>query len=874
MSRNMRELVEVQGGFKPSVQLPSDFFDEKLNRHFVENFIPNEDILNIFKSIRDSLQANAEDRARLFAGTFGTGKSDLMLMIANYITRSSDDLLLAPFFERLRRLDHAKAESIYLARLQKPPFLLVLLQADIANTFSSFVLNGLANSLEKFGLENLLGKTYYRAALDLIASWEQQRPDNINRLEEVLETDHGRTLSSLKTDLKGSRADSALDIFQEAIQKAIGMPFAPTAVIERPADAFSDVSRKLVADNHYAGIFVIADEFTHLLQKLAESAAAADSKAIDNLAEVAVRSGQNQVHFYVVSLESFASVQGSTKTSQLALERSGGRFKEYTLRSQNTEELISVAIGKLVSPDQFFEHAQTQFDDLLNLAMRLWDSRTTGKKSRDWLSKIVVQGCFPLHPLTTYCLPRLNEVLAQNQRTMFSFIWDRDRGLNKFIAEASAEPQNGWVPLLSLDRMFYYFETNLNEKRLELQLAYQDASRKLTSRQIEQGLEGRLLRSLVMLEVANQRADLEILRHSVGLPISKEPEVTQAISKLEQAGVAYPSQAGFYQLVKRGGVDPITLRRQIEQRAQTVLSSPLDTLNAQYKPHDVEAERYNSARGTWRQLTARFISPTGLDSPATLVQALQQNDGLLWYVVTNSEQELEQARSKALQLTRQHSQLVIAVPRTPTDLLVRLQRKYGLEALRASPDYQTADHQDILNDAGLIGKDYINAFQTTRQSFERPQNFDWYRAGRTVTVTMPAHLSSLATTVMKDVFPDTPPHKTRQHLKPTGKSTYVQQALDQILQTPFKLPANKKRKSAVEAILLDGARELGYIYQCGREKGYEEYDICVPDKRLKDSLRIWMVLEDELKKETPWIEISNVLSNPPMAYTHRCYSSY
>lgn len=326
MNRMMRDLVEVQGGFKPSVVLPGDFDDKELNRHFVQSFIPNEDILAIFKSIRDSLQTNAADRARLFAGTFGTGKSDLMLMIANYLTRPADDPLLTPFFERLRRLNHATAESIYQARLHQPPFLLVLLQAEGAVTFSSFVINGLARTLEQKGLKHLLGKTYYQAALDLIDGWEQNYPDYIQRLNDELEQNYGRTLTRLKNELQDIRGDSSLELFREVVQKMMGMNFEPAAEVRRPADAFMDVAQKLVDSRQYSGVIVIADEFTPLLHKLAEADGAADAKAIDNLAEQAERSGQYQLHFYVVSLESFTSIRASSQASQLALERTGGRF--------------------------------------------------------------------------------------------------------------------------------------------------------------------------------------------------------------------------------------------------------------------------------------------------------------------------------------------------------------------------------------------------------------------------------------------------------------------------------------------------------------------------------------------------------------------
>lgn len=687
-------------------------------------------------------------------------------------------------------------------------------------------------------------------------------------MSEALETNHGRTLNQIKHDLKGSHADSALEVFRQAVFKANGMHFQPNTVIERPSDAFADVAKKVVANGQYSGIFVIADEFTHLLQKLGESPTAADSKGIDNLAEAAVRSGQEQLHCYVVSLQSFASAQGSSQVAQAALERSGGRFSQHELRSQNTEELLSASIEKLISADHLFDKAERQCDDLLTLAMRLWGSRATGKTDREWLRETVVQGCFPLHPLATYCLPRLNAVLAQNERTMFRFIWDEDQGLNRFISEASGDASDGWISLLSLDKLFGYFESTLEEKRPDLLQAYQQASQTLSAQQIESGIEGRLLRALVMLDVAsgdaNLRADRDLLRHALGLAPSKISEVAAALNQLEQAGIAYPSQSGHYQLVKPGRANPLELRRQIERRAQELPGSPIELLNAHYQPEDIDAQKYNSERGTSRCLTARFVSPAWLLSPSSLTQALQDKDGLLLYVVAASKQELEQAHSTALQLTRQHDQLVVAVPRNPTDLIVRFQRKRAWEYLRDNDNYKTQDYQDLLRDTGLVGRDYSTAFGQALHLFEQPSNFDWFRGGRTVTVTTPTALSHLATTAMSEVFPTTPAHRTRQHLKPSGKSMYLEKVLDKILQVPFQIPVKKGgKKTAEEAIIIDGGVELGLINQVRQTGGYATYELCVPTNQQKNSKAVWLLLDEQLRQGTSWAQIVNTLTSRP-----------
>ncbi len=866
MARMMRDLVQVQGNFKPSVQLPNDFVDEKLNRHFVESYIPTQETIDFLLSIRDSLQPHSDKRARLFSGTFGTGKSDLMLMVANYVTRPSEDPLLIPFFKRLRNLNDAKAEAIYQARQGKPPFLLVLLQSDTAITFSSFVLDGLARSLENANLGSLLDKTYYRSALDLIESWEHDWPDNIRRLSEVLETDYGHTLNQLRHDLSGPYGDSALEVFRPAVLQATGMPFHPTAVIQRPADAFSTVTKQLPSE-HYSGIFIIADEFTHLLQKLADSPTAADSKAIDNLAEAADRSGHHQLHFYTVSLESFASAQGSTKSAQIALERSGGRFITSELRSQNMEELISASIAKLVPVSNLFQGVQAQFDDLLTLATKLWSGRATGRSDRDWLNETVVKGCFPLHPLTTYCLPRLNATLAQNERTMFSFIWDTSRGLAHFIEKAKGEVgPNGWLPLLSLDLLFAYFEANLKEKRPDLLLAYQQASSTLSAKQLEDDLEGRLLRALVMLEVAggdpNLRADHELLRHALGLAPSEHLAVTPALKQLEQDGIAYPSQSGYYQLVKPGRANPLELRRLVQQQAQELPGSPIELLNASNKPNNVEADRYNSERGTNRQLTTRFVNVAELSSPSVLTQALQGQDALLWYVIAASEQELEQARSTALKLTRQYDQLVLAVPQKPLDLVIRFQRVLALRKLRTDSNFMSSDYQALLADSGLVGQDYNTAFHEALRLFDQPSRFEWFHGGRTVTVITSAYLPSLATTMMNEIFPTTPANKTPQHLKPTGKSKYLRDALNQILQDEIPM-AEGKKLSAVDAILMNGAYELGIIYYVDKKKGFKVYNVCAPDAKQRNSYAVWLQINEQLQNGVAWSEIVEKLLNRP-----------
>ncbi|GHO75231.1 hypothetical protein KSD_30020 [Ktedonobacter sp. SOSP1-85] len=873
MPEMMRDVVQIQGGFKPSVQLPRHFFDKESNRHFVQNYIPTQETLDVFLKVRDSLQPNSVHRTKLFTGTYGTGKSDLMLMISNYVTCSADDPLLAPFYEKLRNLDKDKAASIYNARLGLPPFLLVLLQADTAITFSSFVLDGLEKELTRIGQQNVLGRTYYRAALDRIDLWEKGHPENIHRLKKELQENHSCTLAQLKRDLAGPNADSALNTFRAATLQAIGLPFHETAVIERPYEAFERAAGALVKSGEYSGIFIIADEFTYLLQKLAEPATASpDIKAIDNLAEMADDSGRYQLHFYVVSLEGFASSKAGSRTSQAALERSGGRFirGQVELKSQYMEELIKASIVKLVPPESLFKTVPDQLDELLSLAMRLWGDRPTVTHDREWVRNAIVNGCYPLHPLTTYCLPSLNRALAQNERTMFSFIWDEQYGLKSFINESNVSSLDGWITLVPLDYLFAYFDVSLKEKRPDLYLLYQQARTKLLPEQVNLGLEGRLLKALVLLEIAsgdtNLRTDSDSLRHALGLSPSSSENVKVALKELMQAGIAYPNQMGYYLLVKQGQANPSELRSIIERLArEDITKSPISVLNEQQESSDVNAVDYNRTHGTERKLSAKFVGVADLASNSLSSSQLQNCDALLWYVITNAEDERLQARSLALQLTKQYDRLVIAVPLEPTDILERLKRRMAVEDLRDTEDYSRPDYQELLADNGLVGGDYLSAFERAQQKLKNYASFEWYSEGKIASIQTLMQTEDLASRVMKKVFPSTPVHSTSQHLPKAQRNTAkLRDALDNILNAPFRRANGKK--SATDAILSDGARMLGLLYVVDRDGGYNRYDTCIPDqqnRRLQNSRFVWNTLDGQLKSSVAWPNIVQQLESPP-----------
>ena len=73
----------------------------------------------------------------------------------------------------------------------------------------------------------------------------------------------------------------------------------------------------------------------------------------------------------------------------------------------------------------------------------------------------VIRECYPLHPLSVFILPRISEKIAQNERTLFTFLSAEQKyTLNDYL-KRNDENQ---FKLLTPDYIFDYFDSLLKKR--------------------------------------------------------------------------------------------------------------------------------------------------------------------------------------------------------------------------------------------------------------------------------------------------------------------------------------------------------------------------------------------------------------------------
>ncbi len=875
----LNQLVNVDAGFKPAVHLPEHFEDEPTNAQLLKSYIPTTQTIELLADIARSLNQSSSKRARLLHGTFGTGKSDLLLVICNYFQRPIDDPIFQSLNDRLKNLNPHLFQTIYEQRKLRKPYLVVLLQADPEKPFSGFILYGLKQALEQANLGELMAPTRYSAAVQKIEDWRKANHPMLGLFTTELQRQAAKELDGLVAELKGTSPDPAFTMFSRVFLAATGSEFN-IHEYRQPHATYTQVAKELQERGTHEGILVVCDEFTWFLQRAEQAISSGQGQVehemlgVQDLANAAVSSGRAQLHFIVSSLEAFASA-GQRSGSAIAadsVERVGGRFESFALGQLNSEELIRGALLPVAGSEGIQRLPQRQRDELLPVAEQLW--RGQGH-NRDWIKSVILDGAFPLHPLTTYALPLLNRKIAQSSRTMFLFLND-EQGLKGFLARTPLESQYPeWHNLLTLDRLFDYFAESIEAKRPELIDAYAQTSQILQQANVDPSMKAmadRVMKAIVICELSgdiNLSATRERLRVALNVPESAAQAIDDALTLLEQLEVIIaPNEAnGVYLLPISGKVMPSRLKRLITDKAKEILQEStqlVGLLQNLHAPNPIEAADYNRERGTQRRLNARYLAVGDLPRSVLVQHALDlatgRADGVLFYLVTSNESERQDALVAAREYTRQQPRALVAVPQQPTTVLMALRDYEALRNVRADSSIQPAE-QEYLRDTGRIGKPIFDTLQIAIAALMQERSWDFFvngepqpQAARGATAAM------LASRVMTALYPNTPAHKLSQHIQTDRVSNAVRTAADLLLKGKIQITRAGKT-SPDAAVLKQGVSALGLI-QSGPPDGAYDTFIINPPTSSANSMLVWRNFE-KLGDKYGWPKLIEELRATP-----------
>jgi ElaB/YqjD/DUF883 family membrane-anchored ribosome-binding protein len=875
----LNKLVKIKGGFVRAVKITDDFFSEELNKHKLESYYVNPIARDAFFSISNGLHPTSKNRVHLISGTYGSGKSHFGLVMANYLSKNSGSEAFEMIFRRLKEKDPDKAIEIYTIRYTDKPYLIILIEGYDPDGAEHALLKGLKDALtdsKRGNLPEKILKTSYRSALTKIDDWGKEKQHFIDEMEEVLES-KGQDIDTLKNKLKEFNED-AYRSFKELHKQITRHDFIPEYNVKAP-QLYLEISEVLIREHQHKGIAIIWDQFNEHLESTRPGDLGKEVSFLRDFTEKVERSGENQIHLILISHNPpHTYVQG--RISKEALDNwktfEGRIFRELTLTAvDEAEELIGYAITKSRETEEW-RRVEQQIDRDTTTVDEIVELGLFPGKDRNWVVETVFKGGFPLHPIAVYCLPRISDVVGQAERTMFTFFEEKikEGGLTRFINETPILIPEDKLGFYTADRLFDFFKDaieNTPETRHIIK-NYSEALGKVKDKQ--EILTQRIMKALVIIHAIKTKHPIPLLATPRNLSLllnAKEQRIKSLLDSLKASEVFWVKEAtGEYDF--RAGELISNFKDDFEKAKNDIVwDNPILVLRSDYPPENIAAREYESEYRVKRWLSAHYISVDELNNINLYKNQItnEYKDGIVLYVIAESNEEIEEAKKKAVSVN--NPQIVIAIPKHPLKIYDTLKDLKALERLKINPVYTSESTQGYLEWEDRHDKEK-QELDSEINSLKTITNLYWFSDGEGLEPSGKKD-TNIADYVMKKVFNKTP---IVEHEKMASRWTQDQRS-DRIKLNSQILDVKKdkidyvwKGKAPAEKTILEQTFNPQKMLKIERKGNSDYYDIIEP--RTEPMKEIWDIMKKHMIKAGPNVEFWKLVKElqlPPYGLSPR-----
>ena len=442
MSR-LKDFINIDKRFQNSINLQLDI----QNKNKVDGYIPTRSSIKILDGFLENVLEN-KDNANVLIGPYGKGKSHLLLVLLAILSDKTGENTKS-IITKIGEVSGSTGNKAKTFIEKQRPLLPVIISGIDRDLNHGFIA-GLVESLKRNNLMDIAPDSYYGKAVETIDTWKKDYPDTFDKLKELLKKD-SISVSEFEMELSKMNRHS-LEKFKEIYPYLTsGSVFSPM-VESNSMTLYREVSNSL-SKKGYGGIYIIFDEFSKYIEGHEKETFAYDMKILQDMCELASNSKEQQIHITFVAHKSIKEY-GSALPSEMINAFTGveGRLKEirFLVSAQNNFEIIKHAINKTDESFKDFIYNNDVNNEIIEKSYKIpcFESMFTEKDYKE----IVAEGCFPMLPLTAYSLLNISEKVAQNERSIFTFIANEEKGTVITAIEEGRED------LIAVDMVYDYFE--------------------------------------------------------------------------------------------------------------------------------------------------------------------------------------------------------------------------------------------------------------------------------------------------------------------------------------------------------------------------------------------------------------------------------
>ena len=741
----MSNMISVAPGFQYSVNIGFDLNNEDK----LKNFIPTKSALGLLEETLISALPASTDRARVLIGAYGKGKSHIMLTILS-ILQKKDLALFGKLRERIR--DNPRLSQLIANYYESENRILPIVITGSSTSLSQAFLLALQRTLSENDMLDVMPETNYKAAAMTILRWKDAFPETYAKFITMIDAQPEVFLERL-SDFDSQAYETFEKIYPELTAGSLFNPFLGFDIV----DLYENAARGVRAKG-YTGIYLVYDEFSKFLEANIANASVSDTKMLQDFAEKCNRSGELQMHIMLISHKEISNYIDKLPKQKVDGWRGvSERFKHVHLNNNfsQTYEIIASVIQK---SDSWMEFC-TEHEAELNGIRLIYENHPLFTDLRETGFGQALLGCYPLHPVSTFILPRLSEKVAQNERTLFTFLSAQGGSTLSAFLEHYHDDR---LEFITPDRIFDYFEPLLRKEIYDEQIHHTFILTSIILDQVEEGtLERKIIKTVSLFYILGQ---FERLKPTSGELVNiyacayRPEEVGQAIQNLiDQKYLLYLKRSNDYlQLKQASGVD---IRQRISDTVERQRSSLSirDILNRVNFDKYMYPSRYNDDREMTRYFSFEFIdgSEVDMDVDWRVKSEGIQADGIVYGILPECEDSIKEIQKYIFITSPTNPQAIFVIPKHYQEI-ESIIREFNA-VLTLKEEVGTVD-RILFDEYQVIYEDLLDVMMDFMSGYTRPESGRsmYVHDGRIHPITRKAGLTSLISDICFNVFAQTP----------------------------------------------------------------------------------------------------------------------
>ncbi len=732
-------IVEINENFQYSINLQFDI--NNINK--IKEYIPTNDSCEILEYYIDSILGNASKSTTL-VGPYGKGKSHLLLVLITVLNNYNEEQkeIINELLEKIKKVNKSLYSKLFEIRKQKLKYMPIIINSNYSNMNQAFLLS-MSEALEREEIEDIVIDTYFDVAINIIEKWEKEDyKEVLKKINKCLQKE-GKNITELKNKLK-TYDESSYKLFKSVYSCVMhGIEFNPLVNTDL-VKYYRDINYR-IKQHGYNGMLIIFDEFSKFLEYVGNENMMKDLKIIQDFAEIATRTGKSeQIIFSCITHKTINEYIKDLKENKVnAFKTVEGRFKEIRF-NRSMEQNYEIVSQTILKKARFSEYIQNKMKEKKKFYDKIQEEFSFVRIDKN--KEVIYEGCYPLNPITVYSLIQLSEEIAQNERTLFTFLADDDiNGFKYFIGNKEDEE------LFNIDKIYDYFYSILKKGSSqyvkEIWTKAENAINKIDDEE-----DKKILKAIAIIYMINKFEEIQPKDNTLILALDMEEKVfKKRIDNLIEKGIIKRKKInGVYDFCTVYNREILKdIDRLVKARFSEI--NEKESLNKIVNLGYVIPRRYNQEFKMTRFFKMLFISEDELNNIRSFKVIEEENfsDGLILNLIKKSN-NTDKLKEKIEQINDE--KVILRVPSEifSQDLFQALKEYEAIQYLKNIED----NEEEISRELNLIENEEIELIQNEiEKKLEQHNIKEIYYLNRII---KHEKLTTLISNICEEVYPSTP----------------------------------------------------------------------------------------------------------------------